>query len=92
MAILSMNMDKHTVCLQIIVILVSILRSVALTDEVHLVVRRFSGDIAYYYYNSSSGFWFHLTCINNNYSTFLVNDRRCITNEELFNGNNEIAV
>ena len=70
--------------LQIIVILVSLSRSIALTDEVpHLatVSRRLSSDI-FAYYNSAS---FRI-CGGYN-TTILVSDRRCITNEELFNGN-----
>ena len=82
MVIFGMNMGKHTVCLQIIVILISLSRSVALKYEVHLVYRRLHSDIMQY----NSGFEYWYFCDHDNF-TFLVNDRRCITNEELFNGN-----
>ena len=72
------------------IILVSALISVALSKEensiVYLVSRRLSGDI----YNTitvsySTG---HMVCSNDGTGnlTFLVSEKRCIDNEELFNG------
>ena len=72
------------------IILVSALGSVALSEEensiVYLVRRRLSGDI----YNTitvsnSTG---HIVCSNDDTGnlTFLVSEKRCVDNEELFNG------
>ena len=85
-------MDEHTVYLQIIVTLVSLSRSVALTDEVphHLktISRTLSGDV-FIYYNSAK-VWICGGYDNYTSSTILVSEGRCITNEELFNGNKNL--
>ena len=76
-------------CLPCILILVSALSSVALSEEensmVYSVNRRLNGDV----YNTiitvpnSTG---HSVCSDDGNLTFLVSDRRCVNNEEFFNG------
>ena len=82
-----MNMGVH--CLPCI-ILVSALISVVLSEDeksiVYSVSRRLSGDI----YNTItvSNSTVHFVCSNDGMGnlTFLVSEKRCINNEELFNG------
>ena len=68
------------------IILVSALSSVALGEEensvLHSVNRRLSGDIIYTLPNSTV----HFSCSDGDNVTFLVSERRCVNNEELFNG------
>ena len=75
-------------CLPCILILVSALSSVALSEEensmVYSVNRRLSGDV----YNTitvsnSTG---HSVCSDDGNLTFLVSERRCVNNEKFFNG------
>ena len=49
------------------------------------VSRRPSSDVYFYYNDSSRGHF----CDNENYIdvTYLVSERRCVTNEDLFSGN-----
>ena len=67
------------------IILVSVLSSVVLSEEeksmVQSVNRRLSGDI-YNVFNSTV----HFACSDGGNLTFLVSEKRCVNNEELFNG------
>ena len=70
------------------IILVSALSSVALSEEensmIELVNRRLSGDICNTItVSNSTG---HCACSDGGNFTFLVSERRCINNEDFFNG------
>ena len=76
-------------CFPFILILVSALSSVALSEEensmVYSVSRRPSGDI---YTITLPNSTVHFVCSNDGMGnlTFLVSERRCVNNEEFFNG------
>ena len=75
---IDVNMDINTAYL-LIAILVGLSTLAALKDEMPLSVRRrLDGDAIYF----NSDF---RVCYNDS-MTFLVNERRCVTNEELING------
>ena len=75
-------------CLPCILILVSALNSVALSEKeksiVYSVSRRLSGDV----YNTItvSNSTAHFACSYGVNPTFLISERRCVNNEEFFNG------
>ena len=49
------------------------------------IVRRISGDIIYFGYNSSDSELYFVSCSDSE-KTYLITERQCVTNEELFNG------
>ena len=77
-----MNMG---VCCLSCIILVSTLSSIVLSKEensiVYSVNRRLSGDI--YTLSNLTG---HIVCSEDGSPTFLVSEKRCVNNEEFFNG------
>ena len=67
-----------------LLILVSLLSLAALKEQIlQSVSRRLSGDSYTVSAHNSSD---HLICHDGNNLTFLISERRCVKNEELFNG------
>ena len=70
-------------CALFSLILVSLLNYVALKEVLESVSRRLSGDS---YFTILSNSTIESICHDGSNLTFLVNERRCAKNEELFNG------
>ena len=80
------EIEMNTVYL-LTAILVGLSTLAAIDDKAvpQVAVRRFSGDIIEFNFNSSI---VHYRC----YGTFLVNERRCVNNEELINGSLSLEI